>query len=200
MHPRAPRATDDDVIKAQEAHLKDAVATVTPAIPTPRRPCKVGGGIRCRDCAGTRKRRAISHRLPRTELGTTLATIQEVRYSRPSVHMASQLGKVFSKLDRKPRWRERLPDMEIPTLVVLGRRNRFFPLGNGEALSRDIPGGATARARGGCHCVPQSGGPRGRGSDAGARAEHGAHSEQGRPMMGRREFTPQTGPWIDVGV
>ncbi|MGE4425957.1 MAG: alpha/beta fold hydrolase [Solirubrobacteraceae bacterium] len=58
----------------------------------------------------------------------------------PAVQMANQLGMVFSKLDCKPRWRERLPDLAIPTLVVHGRRDPFFPVGNGEALAREIPG------------------------------------------------------------
>jgi pimeloyl-ACP methyl ester carboxylesterase len=34
---------------------------------------------------------------------------------------ANQLGMVFSKLDCTPRWRERLPEIEVPTLVVHGR-------------------------------------------------------------------------------
>ncbi|MEU1916583.1 alpha/beta fold hydrolase [Streptomyces massasporeus] len=58
----------------------------------------------------------------------------------PPVQMANQLGMVFSRLDCGPRWRERLPEIEVPTLVVHGRRNRFFPLGNGEAIARVIPG------------------------------------------------------------
>jgi pimeloyl-ACP methyl ester carboxylesterase len=58
----------------------------------------------------------------------------------PPVQMANQLGMVFSKLDCKPRWRERLPEIEVPTLVVHGRRDRFFPVGNGEAIAREIPG------------------------------------------------------------
>jgi pimeloyl-ACP methyl ester carboxylesterase len=58
----------------------------------------------------------------------------------PSVQMANQLGMVFSKLDCKPRWRERLPDLAIPTLVVHGRHDPFFPVGNAEALAREIPG------------------------------------------------------------
>lgn len=28
----------------------------------------------------------------------------------------------------------------VPTLVVHGRRDPFFPVGNGEALAREIPG------------------------------------------------------------
>ena len=54
--------------------------------------------------------------------------------------MANQIGMVFSKLNCKPRWRERLADIEVPTLVVHGRRKGFFPVGNGEALAREIPG------------------------------------------------------------
>jgi pimeloyl-ACP methyl ester carboxylesterase len=41
--------------------------------------------------------------------------------------MANQLGMVFAKLDCKPRWRERLPELAIPALVVHGRRDPFFP-------------------------------------------------------------------------
>ncbi|HEV2027488.1 MAG TPA: alpha/beta hydrolase [Candidatus Dormibacteraeota bacterium] len=57
-----------------------------------------------------------------------------------SVQMANQLGLVFASLDCAPRWRERLPGLALPTLVVHGRRNRFFPVGNGEALAREISG------------------------------------------------------------
>lgn len=57
----------------------------------------------------------------------------------PAIQMANQLGMVFSKLDCKPRWRERLPELTIPALVVHGRRDPFFPVGNGEACTREIP-------------------------------------------------------------
>src|SRR5271165_1604635 len=58
----------------------------------------------------------------------------------PAVQMANQLGMVFAKLDCTPRWRERLFELAIPALVVHGRRDSFFPVGNGEALAREIPG------------------------------------------------------------
>jgi pimeloyl-ACP methyl ester carboxylesterase len=58
----------------------------------------------------------------------------------PAVQMANQLGVVFAKLDCTPRWRERLAELAIPALVVHGRRDPFFPVGNGEALAREIPG------------------------------------------------------------
>jgi pimeloyl-ACP methyl ester carboxylesterase len=58
----------------------------------------------------------------------------------PAVQLANQLGVVFSQLDCKPPWRRRLPKLAIPVLVVHGRRDRFFPVGNGEALAREISG------------------------------------------------------------
>jgi pimeloyl-ACP methyl ester carboxylesterase len=58
----------------------------------------------------------------------------------PAVQMANQLGMVFGRLDCKPRWRERLAGLAMPALVVHGRRDPFFPVGNGEALAREIPG------------------------------------------------------------
>src|SRR5688500_1236487 len=53
----------------------------------------------------------------------------------PAIQMANQLGMVFARLDCTPRWRERLPEIAIPTLVVHGGRDLFFPVGNGEALA-----------------------------------------------------------------
>jgi pimeloyl-ACP methyl ester carboxylesterase len=73
----------------------------------------------------------------------------------PAVHAASQMGAVFSRLDCKPRWRERLPELEIPALVVHGRRNRFFPVGNGEALAREIPGAQLLVLEGAATAIPE---------------------------------------------
>jgi pimeloyl-ACP methyl ester carboxylesterase len=58
----------------------------------------------------------------------------------PGVQLANQLGMAFAGLDCAPRWRERLGGIAAPTLVVHGRRDLFFPVGNGEALAREIPG------------------------------------------------------------
>ena len=72
---------------------------------------------------------------------TTAARIWDRTPSRdPSVHAANQLGMVFSRLDCAPRWRERLCDLSLPTLVVHGRADPFFPVGNGQALAAQIPG------------------------------------------------------------
>ena len=57
-----------------------------------------------------------------------------------AVQMANQLRTVFARIDCTPRWRERLPEIGVPTLVVHGRRDLFFPVGNGEAIAREIPG------------------------------------------------------------
>jgi pimeloyl-ACP methyl ester carboxylesterase len=58
----------------------------------------------------------------------------------PAVQMANQLGLVFARLDCTPRWRERLPELAMPVLVVHGRRDPFFPVGNGEAIVRQTAG------------------------------------------------------------
>ncbi|OLF14362.1 alpha/beta hydrolase [Actinophytocola xinjiangensis] len=58
----------------------------------------------------------------------------------PATQLANQLNMVFARLNCAPRWRERLPEIEIPTLVVHGRRDPFFPVGNGAAIAREISG------------------------------------------------------------
>src|ERR671915_2162336 len=74
----------------------------------------------------------------------------------PAVQMANQLGMVFSKLDCKPRWRERLSELAIPALVVHGRRDPFFPVGNGEALAREIPGARLLVLEGAATAIPDA--------------------------------------------
>lgn len=54
-------------------------------------------------------------------------------------HRADQMGTVFAALDCGARWRERLPEITAPTLVVHGEDDPFFPLGNAEALAAEIP-------------------------------------------------------------
>lgn len=65
----------------------------------------------------------------------------------PDVHMANQFGAVFSRIDCRPRWRERLSEPTIPTLVVHGRRDPFFPIGNAEAIARQVPGHGSSYSR-----------------------------------------------------
>jgi pimeloyl-ACP methyl ester carboxylesterase len=50
------------------------------------------------------------------------------------------MGTAFAAMDCGPRWRERLGSIAVPTLVVHGEDDPFFPLGNGRALAEEIPG------------------------------------------------------------
>jgi pimeloyl-ACP methyl ester carboxylesterase len=50
------------------------------------------------------------------------------------------MGTAFAAMDCTPRWRERLGSIAVPTLVVHGEDDPFFPLGNGRALAAEIPG------------------------------------------------------------
>ena len=52
---------------------------------------------------------------------------------------ASHLGSMFAAIDCQPRWRERLGEITVPTLVVHGDEDPFFPHGNGVALAAEIP-------------------------------------------------------------
>ncbi len=74
----------------------------------------------------------------------------------PPVQMANQLGMVFSKLDCKPRWREHLSEIGAATLVVHGRRDLFFPVGNGEAIAREIPGARLLVLEDAATAIPES--------------------------------------------
>ncbi len=74
----------------------------------------------------------------------------------PAVQTANQLRTVFSRLDCTPRWRERLPGIRIPTLVVHGRRDRFFPVGNGEAVAREIPAARLLILEEGATAIPDA--------------------------------------------
>jgi pimeloyl-ACP methyl ester carboxylesterase len=53
---------------------------------------------------------------------------------------ASHLGSMFAGIACQPRWRERLGEITVPTLVVHGDEDPFFPHGNGVALAAEIPG------------------------------------------------------------
>ncbi|CNE80936.1 Probable lipase/esterase LipG [Mycobacterium tuberculosis] len=56
-----------------------------------------------------------------------------------AAHRADQMGAQFAALDCGARWRERLPEITAPTLVVHGEDDPFFPIGNAEALAAEIP-------------------------------------------------------------
>ena len=64
---------------------------------------------------------------------------------------ASHLGSMFAAIDCQPRWRERLGEITVPTLVVHGDEDPFFPHGNGVALAAEIPGVQLSRTLGRSH-------------------------------------------------
>ena len=51
------------------------------------------------------------------------------------------------------RWRERLPGLRVPTLVVHGTEDVVVPYGNGLALEREIPGAKLLTLTGGGHAL-----------------------------------------------
>lgn len=56
------------------------------------------------------------------------------------VQLANQVASMFAALDSGDRWRERLGGITARTLVIHGAEDPFFPIGNGAALAREIPG------------------------------------------------------------
>ncbi len=54
-------------------------------------------------------------------------------------HRVDQMAVQFAAMDCGPRWRERLPEITAPTLVIHGEDDPFFPIGNAEALAAEIP-------------------------------------------------------------
>jgi pimeloyl-ACP methyl ester carboxylesterase len=57
-------------------------------------------------------------------------------------------------IEDAPRWRERLGEIRVPTTVLHGSADPMFPIGNGEALARDIPGARFVTIPGGGHELP----------------------------------------------
>ncbi|MWB98703.1 alpha/beta fold hydrolase [Agromyces seonyuensis] len=53
-----------------------------------------------------------------------------------------------------PRWRERLADVRVPTAVLHGADDPLFPVSNGEALARGIPGATFTALPGIGHDLP----------------------------------------------
>jgi pimeloyl-ACP methyl ester carboxylesterase len=68
---------------------------------------------------------------------------------------ASHLGTMFAAIDCRPRWRERLGEIAVPTLVVHGDEDPFFPYGNGVALAAEIPGATLLTLPGAGQGVPR---------------------------------------------
>ncbi|MFI7004484.1 alpha/beta fold hydrolase [Nocardia sp. NPDC050175] len=56
--------------------------------------------------------------------------------------------------DAGDRWRERLGELTVPTLIAHGTDDPFFPYGNGQAMAREIPGAALLPLNGIGHELP----------------------------------------------
>ncbi|MGW6697011.1 alpha/beta fold hydrolase [Nocardia sp. NPDC055049] len=70
----------------------------------------------------------------------------ELRARRHATHMVDRTTDMASSVlnlayvEAGDRWRERLGEIAVPTLVAHGTDDPFFPYGNGEAMAREIPG------------------------------------------------------------
>jgi pimeloyl-ACP methyl ester carboxylesterase len=69
-----------------------------------------------------------------------------------TANMESSMKNVYVA-EGSDRWRERLGELDVPTLVVHGTEDPVFPLGHGEALAREIPGAELLTLEGGGHEV-----------------------------------------------
>jgi pimeloyl-ACP methyl ester carboxylesterase len=67
-----------------------------------------------------------------------------------TANMESSTKNVYAA-EGSDRWRERLGELDVPTLVVHGTEDPVFPLGHGEALAREIPGAELLTLEGGGH-------------------------------------------------
>jgi pimeloyl-ACP methyl ester carboxylesterase len=74
-----------------------------------------------------------------TEARARAAAVLDRSGPHPKSARNSLMGTVFAHLDCTPRWRERLPQITAPTLVVHGAADPFFPVGNAHALAAEIP-------------------------------------------------------------
>jgi pimeloyl-ACP methyl ester carboxylesterase len=63
------------------------------------------------------------------------------------------------EFEETPPWRERLGEIRVPTTVVHGTADPMFPIANGEALAREIPGARLVKVPGGGHELPPSAWP-----------------------------------------
>jgi pimeloyl-ACP methyl ester carboxylesterase len=72
-----------------------------------------------------------------------------------TANVASSLTNI-AFIDHGDRWRERLPEVSAPTLVVHGTDDPFFPYGNGVALAAEIPGADLLTLEGTGHELPRA--------------------------------------------
>lgn len=78
---------------------------------------------------------------------------QATRMVDRTTNMASSVLNL-SFVEAGDRWRERLGDLTVPTLVVHGTDDPFFPYGNGQAMAREIDGADLLQLNGIGHELP----------------------------------------------
>ncbi|WP_194819966.1 alpha/beta fold hydrolase [Nocardia sp. XZ_19_385] len=78
---------------------------------------------------------------------------QATRMADRTTNMASSVRNL-AFVDAGERWRERLGDLTVPTLVVHGTDDPFFPYANGTALAREIPAATLLPLHGIGHELP----------------------------------------------
>nr|WP_296071087.1 alpha/beta hydrolase [uncultured Actinoplanes sp.] len=103
-----------------------------------------------------------------TDARATAGSIFDRAQRSAKAQRASHLGTMFAAIDCTPRWRERLPGITAPTLVIHGEEDPFFPYGNGVALAAEIPGARLLPLPGIGHGIPRATWP----AVAGALVQH----------------------------
>lgn len=130
--PLAPGPVDDDLPEHSPAvmdHFRDA-----PPVDWADRTSILDSAV------ATARVLSASPRFDPTEARARAAAVLDRAGPHPASARSSLMGTVFAALDCTPRWRERLPRITAPTLVVHGAADPFFPVGNARALAGEIPG------------------------------------------------------------
>ena len=134
--PLAPGPVDDDLPEHSPA-VMDHFGSAPPVDWTDRTSILDGAVATARALSG-------SPRFDAAEARDRAARVLDRCGPDPAAARNGLMGTVFAALDCAPRWRERLPGIVAPTLVVHGAEDPFFPVGNARALASEIPG-ATLR-------------------------------------------------------
>jgi pimeloyl-ACP methyl ester carboxylesterase len=130
--PVAPGPVDDDLPEHSPAIMAH-FGSAPPVDWTDRASILDGAVATARALSG-------SPRFDATEARARAARVLDRSGPHPASARNGLMSTVFSRLDCTPRWRERLPEITAPTLVLHGAIDPFFPVGNAEALAREIPG------------------------------------------------------------
>jgi pimeloyl-ACP methyl ester carboxylesterase len=130
--PVAPGPVDDDLPEHSPAIMAH-IGSAAPVDWTDRTSILDGAVARARVLSG-------SPRFDAAEARAHAARVLDRSGPHPASARNGLMTTVFAALDCTPRWRERLPEITAPTLVVHGAADPFFPVGNAHALAEEIPG------------------------------------------------------------